>query len=146
MRTQTHNPRTPRRARPGRRICEQLEFVFVDLESMATGRSRTLGPDARPVAVPDDVDDSRHVKARGKVELPTWIFWSGDPVTYDLDNPVELRRAYEQILREGTDDDIRRFIEVDVVATEWDALVLPPRVRRAWADWFRRHRGVELSC
>src|SRR5687768_15938914 len=101
-----------RRTGPGaaRRIGGQLELPFVDFKPMATGRSRTLGPDARPVAVPDDVDDSRHVKARGKVGLPIWICWSGAPVTYDLDNPVERRRAYEQILREGTDDDIRRFI------------------------------------
>jgi hypothetical protein len=125
---------------------EQLELPFVHLTAMATGRSRSLGPDARPVAVPDDVDDPRHVKASGRVELPIWIRWSGEPVTYDLDDPVERRRAYEQILREGNDEDIRRFIDVDVVAADWDVLVLPPRVRRAWADWFQRRRGVGLSC
>ncbi len=113
---------------------------------MAAGRSRSLGPDARPVAVPDDVDDPRHLKASGRVQLPIWIRWSGEPITYDLDNSVDRRRAYEQILREGTDDDIRHFIDVDIVAAEWDELVLPARVRRAWAAWFRRHRGVDLSC
>lgn len=125
---------------------EQLELPFVDLTSMAAGRSRSLGPDARPVAVPDDADDPRHAKASGRVQLPVWVRWSGEPVTYDLDDPVERRRVYEQVLREGTDDDIRNFINVDVVAAEWDVLVLPPRVRRAWAEWFRRRRGVELSC
>ncbi|MGH9137758.1 MAG: hypothetical protein ACRD0G_12020 [Acidimicrobiales bacterium] len=125
---------------------EQLELPFVDLTSVAAGRSRSLGPDAHPVAVPDDVDDPRRVKASGKVELPIWVRWSGEPVTYDLDDAVERRRAYEQILREGNDDDIRHFIDVDLVAADWDVLVLPPRVRRAWADWFRRHRGIELSC
>lgn len=59
---------------------------------------------------------------------------------------MERNRVYEQVLREGTDDDVRRFIDVDVLAREWDSLVLPPRVRRAWVTWFRRHRGVELSC
>jgi len=82
---------------------------------MTTGRSRSLGPDARPVAVPEDVGDPRLVKASGLVQLPLWVEWSGEkPLTY-------------------------------VVADQWDVLVLPPRVRRAWADWFRR-RGITLSC
>jgi hypothetical protein len=105
-----------------------------------------VGPDARPVAVPDDVDDPRHCKAHGRVELPIHVRWSGKPVTYDLDQPMERNRVYEQVLREGGDDDVRRFIDVDVLAEQWDVLVLPPRVRRAWARWFRRHRGLELSC
>jgi hypothetical protein len=113
---------------------------------MTTGRSRSLGPDARPVAVPEDIGDRRLVKASGLVQLPLWVEWSGEkPLTYDLDDPVERNRVYEMVLREGTDDDVRRFIDVHVVADQWDVLVLPPRVRRAWADWFRR-RGITLSC
>lgn len=113
---------------------------------MTPGRSRSLGPDARPVAVPDDVDDPRLVKAGGLVHLPLWVEWSGeDPLTYDLDDPVDRDRVYEIVLREGTDDDVRRFIDVGVLADRWDLLVLPPRVRRAWTDWFRR-RGIAQSC
>ena len=113
---------------------------------MTPGRSRHLGPDARPVAVPDDVDDPRFVKADGLVELPLRVEWSGEePSTYDLADPVDRDRVYEIVLREGTDEDVRRFIDVDVLASRWDVLVLPPRVRRAWADWFRRH-GIQLPC
>jgi hypothetical protein len=109
------------------------------------GRSRLLGPDSRPVAVPDDIDDPRRVNT-GRVHLPPTVDWSGDaPLTYDLDEVRWRRRLYEQVLREGDDDDVRRFIDVDVLQTDWDELVLPPRVRRAWADWFR-HRGVNLAC
>ncbi len=118
----------------------------VDLRTMAAGRSRSLGPDARRVAVPEDVDDPRHTKATGRVELPMWIRWSGEPVVYDLNDPRERNRVYEQVLREGTEEDVRQYIDVDVLADQWDTLVLPPRVRRAWADWFRRHRGVEIPC
>jgi hypothetical protein len=28
----------------------------------------------------------------------------------------------------------------------FDQLVLPPAVRRAWVDWFERHRGVSPAC
>ncbi len=122
------------------------DVAFLHLGFVA-GRSRSLGPDARPVAVPDDVDDPRHPKATGRVRLPVTVDWSGDgPLTYDLDRVPDRRRVYEQVLREGGDDDVRRYIDVEVLLADWEDLVLPPRVRRAWADWFRRHRGADLAC
>ena len=47
---------------------------------------------------------------------------------------------------EKASDDVRAFIDVDELAEMWAALVLPPRVRRAWAGWFRRHRDLDLPC
>jgi len=123
----------------------QLELPFVDLETVASS-PRTMGSDPRPVAVPDDVDDPRHEKASGIVQLPSNVRWSGPPKTYDLDDPADRARVYEQVLREGTDDDVRRFIDVDELEKLWDTLVVPARVRVAWAAWFRRHRGVDLAC
>lgn len=113
---------------------------------MTPGRSPTLGPDSRPVALPDDVDDSRLAKASGVVRLPVAVDWSGDqPLAYDLADDHDRDRVYEQVLREGSDDDVRRFIDVDVLLARWDALTLPPRVRRAWAGWFHS-RGIDLPC
>jgi len=123
----------------------QLELPFVDLTTVAES-SPIIGTDPRPVAVPDDVDDPRHEKASGVVRLPSNVRWSGPPKTYDLDDPTDLARVYEQVLREGTDDDIRRFIDIDVLEKLWDRIVVPARVRVAWSDWFRRHRGVNLTC
>lgn len=113
---------------------------------MARGRTRTLGPDARPIAVPEDVDSPVYVKAVGVVTLPAHVRWSGEPKTYDLSKPQDRARVYEQVLREGTDDDVRAFVEVDELAEMWDTLVLPRRVRRAWAGWFQRHRDLDLPC
>ena len=100
----------------------------------------------RPVAIPNDVDDPTIEKARGVVELPLRVRWSHPLRTYDLDDPRQLRRVYEQVLREGTDDDVRRFIDVDELLRHWDQLILPPPVRRAWANWLRRRRGLVLTC
>lgn len=102
--------------------------------------------DAQVPAVPDDVDDPRHEKASGIVVLPLHIDWSGDPRRYDLADLQQRARVYEQVLREGNDDDIREFIDVDQLQALWTRLWLPRRVRVAWADWFRRHRGVSLPC
>lgn len=109
-------------------------------------RVHAVWSDPRPVAVPDDVDDSRHIKATGVVTLPPNVRWSGPPKTYDLNDPIDLARVYEQVLREGTVDDVLLFIDVDVLGRLWDTLVVPARVRTAWAGWFRGHRGVEMTC
>lgn len=100
----------------------------------------------RPVAIPVDFDAVNSKKPSGIVELPTHIRWSGEPRQYDLSDPVQLRRVYEQVLREGTEHDIRRFIDPEVLLEQWEALVLPTRVRRAWAAWFRDRKGIDLPC
>lgn len=107
---------------------------------MAQTRTRELGPAARPVAVPEDLDDPSLPKARGRVELPFHIRWSGPRITYDLDDRADRARVYEQVLREGTEDDVRYYVDADQLRELWRELVLPPAVRRAWTGWFRRHR------
>lgn len=109
---------------------------------MARTRTHELGPAARPVAVPEDLDDPSVAKARGRVELPLHIRWSGPSITYDLADRADRARVYEQVLREGTEDDVRFYIDADELLELWDELVLPPPVRRAWGDWIRRRRGV----
>lgn len=104
------------------------------------------GWETRPVAIPDDVDDPSIEKASGVVELPLHVRWSGPRRTYDLDDPRQLRSVYEQILTEGMEEDVRCFVDLDVLLDIWDDLVLPPWVRRAWADWLRECRGRDVAC
>jgi hypothetical protein len=99
---------------------------------MAQTRTSNLGPAARPVAVPDDLDDRVLPKASGRVELPLHIRWSGPAVTYDLDERSDRARVYEQVLREGTEDDVRFYVDADGLLELWGELVLPPSVRHAW--------------
>jgi len=113
---------------------------------MASRRSATLGPDARPVSIPDDIADASVDKAHGMVELPLHVRWSGSSKVYDLARRLDRLRVYEQVLSEGNEDDICRFIDVDELLELWEELVLPRRVRRAWAEWYRQHRGIQVSC
>jgi hypothetical protein len=108
---------------------------------MVRSRTDELGPAARPVAVPADIDDPTIVKATGRVELPLHIRWSGPPLVYDLTDRTDRARVYEQVLREGTEDDVRLYVNGEQLLELWDELVLPPQVRRAWACWVRRHRS-----
>jgi len=105
-----------------------------------------VGPEARPVAAPDDAGDPALDKAHGKVELPLHVRWSGPPKVYDLGRRSDRIRVYEQVLREGNNEDVRRYIDVDELLLLWDELVLPDYVRRAWKKWFRRHDRPAPGC
>jgi len=86
------------------------------------------------------LDDPSAIKATGLIELPLHIRWSGPPIIYDLTDRTDRARVYEQVLREGLDDDVRYYVGAGQLLDLWDELVLPPSVRNAWEDWFKRHR------
>ncbi len=109
-------------------------------------RSAVLGPAARPVAIPDDVDRRDARRASGVVVLPPHVRWSGPPRRYDLAQRADRALVYEQVLTEGTDDDVRWFVDVDQLVELWSDLVLPGHVRRAWAEWLKERRGITLPC
>jgi hypothetical protein len=95
------------------------------------------------VAVPADFGDRSAPKARGRVELPLHVRWSGAPVSYDLDDRGDRARVYEQVLREGTEDDVRFYVDEDHLLELWDELVLPPQVRDAWVPWIEDRRRTK---
>jgi len=103
---------------------------------MARMRTRELGPAARPVAVPEALEGGSP-KAKGQVELPLHIRWSGPTVTYDLAVRGDRARVYEQVLREGSEDDVHYYIDAHGLRELFDELVLPPAVHRAWATGLR---------
>ena len=91
------------------------------------------------MAIPGDIDDANLLKATGIVELPLHIAWSEPTLTYDLNRRPDRLRVYEQVLREGTEDDVRYYIDIGELARVFDELVLPSYVRAAWSEWFHRH-------
>jgi hypothetical protein len=117
---------------------------MVDSSDAAQGARRNGW--ARPVAVPADVGDPSMVKATGVVELPTHVSWSGPRRLWDLADRRQRAQVYEIVLTEGTDDDVRFFIDVDELIDLWSDMWLSPHVRRAWAKQLRQLRGVELPC
>lgn len=126
-------------------IAELLE----NSRDLARSRAHTRPVSAhktRPVAIPDDVDAPAIEKASGVVDLPTRVRWSGPKHSYDLDDAADRRSLYEQVMSEGNDDDVRRFIDVETLVQIWDELYLPERVRSAWTAWLRRHRGTDPTC
>lgn len=99
----------------------------------------------RPFALPADLDELADPKAEGVISLPLHIDWS-QRRSYDLDDRADRRRLYEQVLREGTVEDLQRYIDVDHLVDLWDELYLPPEIKRAWSKLLAEERGLQLRC
>ena len=103
-------------------------------------RSRLLGPAARPVALPPADYDRSKVRTRGSIVLPRHIRWSEPSISFDLSDPKDELRVYEQVMREGTSADIQEYVDVNRVLELWDQMVLPVPVREAWMSWLGTRR------
>lgn len=60
----------------------------------------------------------------------------------DLSDRGQRARVYEVVLREGTPDDMRSFIDGALLVDLWDELVLPRRLRSAWDPVLRNELGA----
>lgn len=116
------------------RLVEGCGFRLVLAIGEPLGRSGQESAMWRPPAIPDDLDDPSTEKASGVVELPLHVQWSGRR-RYDLADPADRTRVYELVLREGDEDDVRRFVRVDALVELWDDLLLPTHIRDAWQEW-----------
>jgi hypothetical protein len=105
-----------------------------------------MGPSARPVAIPDDLDAPGVLKASGVVDLPLRVHWSGPARRFDLMDLHDRALVYELVLSEGTEDDVRHFIDLDQLVELWPRLVLPRHVRKAWAVWLDQRHGISVAC
>jgi transcriptional regulator with XRE-family HTH domain len=125
------------------RLLEACGFRLV-LEAEPVARPGRVGNESavfRGPAIPDGVDDPAVEKAAGVVELPLRVQWSGPRRSYDLADRDDRRRVYELVLREGTDDDIRRFVRLADLEDLLDELLLPSHVRAAWEAWLHDRRA-----
>ncbi|WP_420624614.1 hypothetical protein [Candidatus Poriferisodalis sp.] len=91
---------------------------------------------SRPVEIPDDFGDRPAAVRTGRVTLPNRIAWSGQG-EYDLDDPNDRRRVCELVMTEGTEDDVRTYIDPDILLGIWDTMWLAPHVREQWTAHLR---------
>ena len=86
----------------------------------------------RPIVVADRLWRLSICKAFATVTLPLALNWSRPGETYDLSDRHQRARCYEIALREGTVDDLLRYVDGALLVDLWDELVLPREVRAAW--------------
>jgi transcriptional regulator with XRE-family HTH domain len=124
------------------RLIDSCGFrLTLQLTPAVRARTGTETAAVRPAVIPPDIDDPGIEKASGVTELPPWVRWSGAPRLYDLSKREDRIRVYEQVLREGSADDIKRFIRVADLEDVWDDVELPTHIRIAWERWFDARRS-----
>ena len=94
----------------------------------------------RPVEIPDDLGERPAAVRSGRVQLPSHIAWSGQG-EYDLDDPRGREHVYELVMTEGNEDDVRTYVDLDVLLGMWDTMWIAPYVREQWAEHLRS-RGL----
>lgn len=87
----------------------------------------------REPAVPDRIDDL-HGSSLGVLEVPHHMACGhASRRQYDLEDPAQLRHAYEQVLCEAAGcGEVEDLINPATLRRVWRDLHLPVRVREAW--------------
>jgi hypothetical protein len=87
----------------------------------------------RAPAVPDRIDNL-HGNSLGVLEVPHHMACGhASRRRYDLDDPAQLRHAYEQVLCEAAGcGEVEDLINPATLRRVWRDLHLPSRVREAW--------------
>ena len=101
-----------------------------------TGSMSAMGYAAvRPYTVPDTLEELTGPTG-GVVKLPGHLDW-GPRRLYNLDDFSDLRLLYMRVIRESMHvEDLRQFLNAQVLTRVWPQLVLPTRVRALWQDRF----------
>ncbi|WP_430788814.1 hypothetical protein [Actinoplanes sp. G11-F43] len=97
----------------------------------------------RAPAIPDRIEDL-HGHSLGVLEVPHHMA-PGHPSRrrYDLEDPAQLRHAYEQVLCEAAGaGEVEDLINPGTLRRVWRDLHLPSRVREAWET---RHPGLRRT-
>jgi hypothetical protein len=81
-------------------------------------------------------------QALAAVQLPLTSNWSQPGRVFRLSDRGDRARAYELVLREGSDADVLAYIDGALLVDLWDELVLPRAVRAAWLPLIDQVRGV----
>lgn len=79
-------------------------------------------------------------QALATVELPLHLNWSQPGRLYRLAERGDRALVYEIVLREGSEQDLMRYVDGVLLVELWDELVLPRAVRAAWAQLIERSR------
>jgi transcriptional regulator with XRE-family HTH domain len=102
--------------------------------------STVEGARGRHVVVPNGLPKLAPEAALRTVVIPLTVNWSQPGRVFRLADRGDRTRVYEMVLREGTADDVLRYVDGALLVDLWDELVLPAYVRSAWAPLIERVR------
>lgn len=99
----------------------------------------------RPICVPTRLPRLPLDRAFATVELPLHLNWSDRGRHFNLHDRRQRARVYELVLREGGPDDLLAYVDAALLVDLWDDLVLPAKIRAAWAGLVTSWCGEEVA-
>lgn len=112
--------------------CAHRRRAYADAMSQ-TPTSRLVSRPGRLALVISDLAELRGARS-GVVELPHRMVWlPPEDRRFDLEDPYDLSRVYEIVLREAVQfDELRSWLDATTLMRLWPELFLPRGVRLAW--------------
>jgi hypothetical protein len=90
---------------------------------------------SRPYVLPETLEELQGPTS-GLVVLPLSLAWTGRR-QFNLDRPPDLTRMYKVVLHEAHDvEDLRRFLNSNVLVRRWDEIRPGRTVRALWEARF----------
>ena len=137
------------RHRRGRPICESASELVRGVRKpraqVAQPDHASLRPTSRWRSSTPPADWSDHTgPIEGIVELPFRLYWSDGNNRFDLTKRSRLLSLYQTVLAEGSEEDVRTFLNRRVLLDRWDDLWLSPAVHEAWDGWIEEQRCAAL--
>jgi hypothetical protein len=105
--------------------CRLVTMPALSWHEVEIGRGRTA-------PVPDQLPDLPTRDAVRVFDMPLHLEWTRPSRSVDLADRRQRARAYETVLREGSPVDIESIVDGALLVDQWDEVVLPRRLRRAW--------------
>ena len=84
--------------------------------------------------VPDSLESLSGPSA-GIVDLPRSLYW-GPELDVDLGDHSDVQRMYQAVVRIGTVQEEKRWLDRRTLICIWPDLVLPVRCRKLWESRF----------
>ena len=104
------------------------------MSTLMTMAGRTYA-DNRPYLLPETLGELTG-PVTGVIQLPFRLDWS-ERTELHLENPGERNVMYGRVIREATRvEDLRSYLNEEVLRQVWGRLFLPVNVRRSWEDRF----------
>ena len=116
---------------------DTLERLLIALDAQLTITvepkfSTHFGYRGKPFHVPDSLPSLPLGQAIRIVELPNRLAWSGQERVRNLADRSDRRFVYKQVIEEGTEEDILKYIDGRFLVDLWDELLIAPVIQELW--------------
>lgn len=119
---------------------EEWDELLANVPRDARGVPKVKMYHMKPYAIVDSLDELQG-PIEGSVTLPHSVFWAPGSKTLSIDCEATRMQAYQAVLSEGTVEQVREYVNRDLLIEMWPRLNVPIRVAKGWEQRFPELQG-----